>query len=157
VSGQAGVQADRCTGSQVCGQTGVRADRSTGRQVYGQTGVRTDRGVGRHGAGRQRGKQAGGGQAGRQFKIIFHFSPSPNRKRMHSSPRTSGDESAGSSGKKVRQTGLSGRRKASRRIPFDEDKTSPVSGTLIRELADGEEIPAIHKGKKWIIFNRRGP
>jgi hypothetical protein len=51
-----------------------------------------------------------------------------------------------SSGKKIRSS-LSGRRMASRRLPFDEDKTSPVSGTLIRELADGEEIPAIHKGK----------
>ena len=73
-----------------------------------------------------------------------------NRKRVHSSPRTSSDESAGSSVKKIRSTGsaVPGRRKVARRLlPFDEDKSSPVSGTLIRELADGEEIPAIHKGK----------
>ena len=76
---------------------------------------------------------------------IFN-SPVPTRKRAHASPRTSGDESGGSSSKKVRINGLSGRRKVARKVPFDEDKTSPVSGTLIRELADGEEIPAIHKG-----------
>ena len=81
----------------------------------------------------------------------FKSSPQPpalNRKRLHSSPRTSGDESGASSGKKIRQNGSAGRRKASRRLPFDEDKSSPVSGTVIRELAEGEEIPAIHKGER---------
>ena len=34
----------------------------------------------------------------------------------------------------------------SRRLTFDEDKSSPVSGTLIRELADGEEIPMYQTG-----------
>ena len=82
---------------------------------------------------------------------IYHFSKSQNRKRIHSSPRTSGDESTGSPGKKIRASAaLSGRRKVARRLPFDEDKSSPVSGTLIRELADGEEIPPIHKGKSYI-------
>ena len=45
------------------------------------------------------------------------------------------------------------RKKASRKLAFDEDKTSPVSGTIIRELAEGEEVPAIRKGtqKSWKI------
>lgn len=82
-------------------------------------------------------------------KVLKFDSPAPTRKRAHASPRTSGDESCGSSSKKVRINGSSGnRRKVARKVPFDEDKTSPVSGTLIRELADGEEIPAIHKGQK---------
>lgn len=39
------------------------------------------------------------------------------------------------------------RKKAARKLAFDEDKSSPVSGTIIRELAEGEEIPAVRKGK----------
>lgn len=39
------------------------------------------------------------------------------------------------------------KRKVSRKLAFDDFKTSPVSGTLIRELAEGEEVPAIRKGK----------
>ncbi|XP_027222868.2 insulinoma-associated protein 1 [Penaeus vannamei] len=36
--------------------------------------------------------------------------------------------------------------KAARRLNFDEDKTSPVSGTIIRELAEGEEPLVVRKG-----------
>ena len=36
--------------------------------------------------------------------------------------------------------------KATRRLNFDEDKTSPVSGTIIRELVDGEEPLVVRKG-----------
>ena len=43
--------------------------------------------------------------------------------------------------------GYTSKRKSSKKLNFDEDKTSPVSGTIIRELADGEEIPVIRKGK----------
>ena len=41
----------------------------------------------------------------------------------------------------------------SRKLTFDEDKTSPVSGTLIRELADGEEIPMYKTGKENIYHS----
>ena len=44
-------------------------------------------------------------------------------------------------------TTVAARKRVSRRLTFDEDKTSPVSGTLIRELADGEEIPMYQTGK----------
>ena len=44
-------------------------------------------------------------------------------------------------------TGNAARKRVSRRLTFDEDKSSPVSGTLIRELADGEEIPMYQTGK----------
>lgn len=36
--------------------------------------------------------------------------------------------------------------KASRRLNFDEDKSSPVSGTIIRELGEGEEPLVVRKG-----------
>ena len=36
--------------------------------------------------------------------------------------------------------------KASRKLNFDEDKSSPVSGTIIRELVDGEEPLVVRKG-----------
>ena len=39
------------------------------------------------------------------------------------------------------------KRRISRKLAFDEDKTSPVSGTIIRELAEGEEIPVIKTGE----------
>ena len=44
-------------------------------------------------------------------------------------------------------------RKIARKLAFDDLKTSPVSGTLIRELAEGEEIPAIRKGKSFGFFS----
>ena len=36
--------------------------------------------------------------------------------------------------------------KASRRLNFDDEKTSPVSGTIIRELVEGEEPLVVRKG-----------
>ncbi|KAL7645285.1 UNVERIFIED_CONTAM: hypothetical protein RMT77_003671 [Armadillidium vulgare] len=36
--------------------------------------------------------------------------------------------------------------KTSRRLNFDEDKTSPVSGTIIRQLEEGEEPLVVRKG-----------
>ena len=61
----------------------------------------------------------------------------------------SGANNNNSTPKKAKLNGNGGlpRRKASRKLAFDEDKTSPVSGTIIRELAEGEEVPTpIHKG-----------
>ena len=43
----------------------------------------------------------------------------------------------------------SSKRRISRKLAFDEDKSSPVSGTIIRELAEGEEIPVIKTGGKF--------
>ena len=40
-----------------------------------------------------------------------------------------------------------GKRKSSKKLNFDEEKSSPVSGTLIRVLEEGESIPAVHKGE----------
>ena len=54
--------------------------------------------------------------------------------------------------KPVKRSKSTPKKKSSRRLAFDEDKTSPVSGTIIRERAEGEEIPAIHKGKTYIKF-----
>jgi len=54
---------------------------------------------------------------------------------------------------KLNGNGSLPRRKASRKLAFDEDKTSPVSGTIIRELAEGEEVPAIRKGDIPPEFN----
>ena len=41
-----------------------------------------------------------------------------------------------------------GKRKSSKKLNFDEEKSSPVSGTLIRVLEEGESIPAVHKGEQ---------
>ena len=69
--------------------------------------------------------------------------------------RTLEPKSQGSSPSKKAKISPGGlpRKKASRKLAFDEDKTSPVSGTIIRELAEGEEVPAIRKGtqKSWKI------
>ena len=45
-----------------------------------------------------------------------------------------------------------GKRKSSKKLNFDEEKSSPVSGTLIRVLEEGESIPAVHKGEDWCYF-----
>ena len=63
-------------------------------------------------------------------------------KRSPTSPKSSQ-----STPSKKAKTSTLPRKKASRKLAFDEDKTSPVSGTIIRELAEGEEVPAIRKGK----------
>ena len=51
-----------------------------------------------------------------------------------------------------KKTKITPRKKASRKLAFDEDKTSPVSGTIIRELAEGEEVPAIRKGNFSLLL-----
>lgn len=88
---------------------------------------------------------------------------SPVASSISSTPSTtSSATSSSSSGSSVRfkpaslllkpkasatSTGNAARKRVSRRLTFDEDKSSPVSGTLIRELADGEEIPMYQTGK----------
>ena len=62
-------------------------------------------------------------------------------------PPTSPKSNSGTPVKKAKLNNVP-RRKASRKLAFDEDKTSPVSGTIIRELAEGEEVPAIRKGNE---------
>ena len=83
---------------------------------------------------------------------------SPVRKRPSpSSPCSSTQDSpstplpspaaASTPSKKAKMSNQSpGKRKASRKLQYDDFKTSPVSGTIIVERADGEEIPAITKG-----------
>lgn len=67
---------------------------------------------------------------------------------MNKRPSPPDDSPKSHRGSPTKKTKISPpRRKASRKLAFDEDKTSPVSGTIIRELAEGEEVPAIHKGK----------
>ncbi|ROT69318.1 hypothetical protein C7M84_012478 [Penaeus vannamei] len=61
--------------------------------------------------------------------------PTPHKRK---SPTTSGTPE-----KKMK---TSKKTKAARRLNFDEDKTSPVSGTIIRELAEGEEPLVVRKG-----------
>ena len=67
--------------------------------------------------------------------------------------RPSPESPKSSRGSPTKKTKISPRRKASRKLAFDEDKTSPVSGTIIRELAEGEEVPAIHKGKYYFLIH----
>lgn len=47
---------------------------------------------------------------------------------------------------------MMGKRKSSKKLNFDEEKSSPVSGTLIRVLEEGESIPAVHKGEDLFIL-----
>ena len=73
-------------------------------------------------------------------------SPSPIKKAKLQSSPLSGSSSSSSSGSPPK-------RKMSRRSAAsaaEADKTSPVSGTIIRVLAEGEQVPAIRKGKKFI-------
>ena len=42
--------------------------------------------------------------------------------------------------------GAGNKRKVAKKLNFDEEKSSPVSGTLIRVLEEGEKIPPVHKG-----------
>lgn len=42
--------------------------------------------------------------------------------------------------------------KAVRRLMFDEDKTSPVSGTIIRDLAEDETL-VVRKVNKYTVYN----
>ncbi|XP_068220188.1 uncharacterized protein [Palaemon carinicauda] len=57
--------------------------------------------------------------------------------------RKSQSTASGTPEKKAKTTKKS---KASRRLNFDEDKSSPVSGTIIRELEEGEEPLVVRKG-----------
>jgi hypothetical protein len=95
--------------------------------------------------------EAGTAKAGMDLSLKTVGLGSPTLKPMFSSKRPSpvGEQQQHppSGGKKAKLTSTP-RRKAARKLAFDDDKTSPVSGTLIRELAEGEEIPAIRKGKK---------
>ncbi|KAK4301674.1 hypothetical protein Pmani_026195 [Petrolisthes manimaculis] len=52
----------------------------------------------------------------------------------------------GTPGTTEKKLKTSKKNKAARRLNFDEDKTSPVSGTIIRELAEGEEPLVVRKG-----------
>jgi len=83
--------------------------------------------------------------------------PYPGELKRPSSGASSPKSNGGNSPKKAKLNGNNGgltpRRKASRKLAFDEDKTSPVSGTIIRELAEGEEIPCIRKGDIPAEFN----
>lgn len=60
------------------------------------------------------------------------------------SPSSSTSSTTATSEKKLKTS--SKKTKAARRLNFDEDKTSPVSGTIIRELAEGEEPLVVRKG-----------
>ncbi|XP_045618067.1 insulinoma-associated protein 1-like [Procambarus clarkii] len=55
-------------------------------------------------------------------------------------------KSPSTSGTSEKKLKTSKKSKAARRLNFDEDKTSPVSGTIIRELAEGEEPLVVRKG-----------
>ena len=47
--------------------------------------------------------------------------------------------------------GAGNKRKVAKKLNFDEEKSSPVSGTLIRVLEEGESIPPVHKGNNISI------
>ena len=82
--------------------------------------------------------------------------PTSGELKRPSSTECSPSKVNGSTPKKAKLNGNGGlpRRKASRKLAFDEDKTSPVSGTIIRELAEGEEVPAIRKGMIYFSENK---
>ena len=69
-----------------------------------------------------------------------------------SSPKSNGGNTPKKAKLNGNNGGLTPRRKASRKLAFDEDKTSPVSGTIIRELAEGEEVPCVRKGTNINLF-----
>uniref|UniRef100_A0A182VYS7 C2H2-type domain-containing protein n=1 Tax=Anopheles minimus TaxID=112268 RepID=A0A182VYS7_9DIPT len=85
-------------------------------------------------------------QAIEGFARLFERSfPSTNTKKAHSS--ATGSSARGSSSKSERR-----RTKARRQGAVDEDNTSPVSGTIIRKLQDGEEL-VVRKGDIDPAFN----
>ncbi len=87
-------------------------------------------------------------------------SPKMSPGNISASTSTSASDSGPSPAKKAKGSSSgsgSQRRKVARKLAFDEDKTSPVSGTIIRELADGEEVPAIRKGRsEWMTIYLAG-
>ena len=42
------------------------------------------------------------------------------------------------------------KRKMSKKINFNDETTSPVSGTVIRQLGEGESLPEVRKGKNLL-------
>ncbi|XP_052890412.1 uncharacterized protein LOC128298681 [Anopheles moucheti] len=85
-------------------------------------------------------------QAIEGFARLFERSfPSTSTKKSHSS--AAGSSARGSSSKSERR-----RTKARRQGAIDEDNTSPVSGTIIRKLQDGEEL-VVRKGDIDPAFN----
>eukprot|EP00096_Caligus_rogercresseyi_P010816 TRINITY_DN4053_c0_g1_i1.p1 TRINITY_DN4053_c0_g1~~TRINITY_DN4053_c0_g1_i1.p1 ORF type:complete len:380 (-),score=73.39 TRINITY_DN4053_c0_g1_i1:1276-2415(-) len=73
-------------------------------------------------------------------------------KRSYESLSSSSSTCSSQAASPEKKTKLS-RKKTSRKLTFDEDKSSPVSGTIIRQRAEGEEVPAIHKGDIDPEFN----
>lgn len=69
--------------------------------------------------------------------------PSPHKKRL-------GDQDQGERNHRPKPAKKS---KAVRRLNFDEDKSSPVSGTIIRELGDDEDLLVVRKGDIDPTFN----
>ena len=47
---------------------------------------------------------------------------------------------------------LSLKRKVAKKLNFDEETSSPVSGTLIRQLAEGESMPEVRKGRNRTLW-----
>uniref|UniRef100_A0A182MFK9 C2H2-type domain-containing protein n=1 Tax=Anopheles culicifacies TaxID=139723 RepID=A0A182MFK9_9DIPT len=87
-------------------------------------------------------------QAIEGFARLFERSfPSTHTKKAHRSTETTGSSARGSSSKSERR-----RSKARRQGAVDEDNTSPVSGTIIRKLQDGEEL-VVRKGDIDPAFN----
>ncbi|XP_047116053.1 insulinoma-associated protein 1a-like [Schistocerca piceifrons] len=76
---------------------------------------------------------------------------SPVRKRLHSDDAPKQQQSTPSKAKTAPATPK--KTKAVRRLTFDEDKTSPVSGTIIRELRDDEAPLVVRKGDIDPAFN----
>ncbi|KAG7163474.1 insulinoma-associated protein 1-like [Homarus americanus] len=68
---------------------------------------------------------------------------SPGTSSVATPQKRKSPTTSGTSEKKLK---TSKKTKAARRLNFDEDKTSPVSGTIIRELAEGEEPLVVRKG-----------
>ena len=49
------------------------------------------------------------------------------------------------------------KRKVAKKLNFDEETSSPVSGTLIRQLGEGEAMPEVRKGRRENIWQIRSP
>lgn len=80
-------------------------------------------------------------------------SPTQTRKKDHeSSPITTPNSTTEISAKKINKI-THRRHKAVRKLNFDEEKTSPVSGTIIRELRDDEPPLVVRKGDIDPAFN----
>ena len=69
--------------------------------------------------------------------LLPHALEGASRKRSLDDPRLDTDK---------KHRGAGNKRKVAKKLNFDEEKSSPVSGTLIRVLEEGESIPPVHKG-----------